>query len=172
MRHKLNIIRQNPGNTKYDMSYMYYNSSYCQMNTGFKTALSFYLSGVPLEDVSTYNLDNYINDFITIDMLKTNSISNRKQIRQVEKQVLTEEEKISLEKLNKLKATVWGIVIGSIVLGSVGYSAIKNFPFEKLSNKKEDSSFEESQNLKDRIENKLNELSYNFEENTFSLGGK
>ena len=47
-----------------------------------------------------------------------------------------------------------------------------NFPFEKLTNKKEDSSFEESQNLKDRIENKLNELSYNFEENTFSLGGK
>ena len=105
-------------------------------------------------------------------MIKTNSISNRKQIRQVEKQVLTEEEKISLEKLNKLKATVWGIVIGSIVLGSVGYSAIMNFPFEKLTNKKEDSSFEESQNLKERIENKLNELSYNFEENTFSLGGK
>lgn len=172
MRHKINIIRQNPGNAKYDMSYMYYDSSYCQMNAGFKTALSFYLSGVPLEDVSTYNLDNYINDFITKDMIKTNSISNRKQIRQVEKQVLTEEEKISLEKLNKLKATVWRIVIGSIVLGSVGYSAIMNFPFEKLTNKKEDSSFEESQNLKERIENKLNELSYNFEENTFSLGGK
>jgi hypothetical protein len=172
MRHKLNIIRKSPGNVKYDMSYMYYDSPYCQMNAAFKAALSFYLSEVPLEEVNTFNLDNYINDFVTKDMIKTNSISNRKQLRQIEKQVLTEEEKISIDKLNKMKATVWGIVIGSIVLGSIGYSAIMNYPFPNLKAKNENSSFEDSQNLKDRIEQKLNELTYNFEDNTFTPGGR
>lgn len=172
MRHKLNIIRKSPGNVKYDMSYMYYDSPYCQMNAAFKAALSFYLSQVPLDEVNTFNLDNYINDFITKDMIKTNSISNRKQTRQIEKQVLSEEEKIVIEKLNKMKATVWGIVIGTIVLGSIGYSTIMNYPFEKPKEKNENSSFEESQNLRDRIEQKLNELTYNFEDNTFTPGGR
>ena len=117
-------------------------------------------------------LDNYINDFVTKDMIKTNSISNRKQLKQIEKQVLTEEEKITIDKLNKMKATVWGIVIGSIVLGSIGYSAIMNYPFQKPKDKNENSSFEDSQNLKDRIEQKLNELTYNFEDNTFTPGGR
>ena len=172
MRHKLNIIRKSPGNVKYDMSYMYYDSSYCQMNAAFKASLSFYLSGVPLDDVNTYNLDNYINDFITKDMIKTNSISNRRQTRQVEKQVLTEQDRINMEKLNKIRATVWGIIIGTVVLGTVTYSAILNYPFEKIHDKKDDSSFEDNQNLKERIEQKLNELTYNYEDNTFTPGGR
>ena len=59
-RHKLDIIRRNPSRVKYDMSYQFYNSSYHQMNTAYKAALSFYLSGYSLKEANSYELDTYI----------------------------------------------------------------------------------------------------------------
>ena len=59
------------------------------------------------------------------------------------------------------------------MLGNVLYSAIWNMPTKaEKERKKEESSWQDTNTLFSKIENKLNELTYNMDENTFSLGGK
>lgn len=169
-RHKLDIIRRNPSRVKYDMSYQFYNSSYHQMNTGFKAALSFYLSNYSLKEANSYELDTYINDFITKDMIQLNSTMELKEDRYAATKVQTAEERAYAEQLAKQKAAVWAIILSGLVLSSVAHKIIWNLPFEDK-DKKEKSSFQDSNDLRSMIESKLG-LEYDAENNTFSMGGK
>lgn len=171
--HKLETIRNNPASLKYDMSYQFYNSSYHQQNTAFKTALSFYLSGYNLDQIDRQKLDAYINNYIIKDMIKINSTMDLKEKRLEETRYRTQEEQEYIDKLNKQKAAVWAIILSGIMLGNVLYSAIWNMPTKaEKERKKEESSWQDTNTLFSKIENKLNELTYNMDENTFSLGGK
>ena len=169
-RHKLDIIRRNPSKIKYDMSYQFYNSSYHQMNTGFKAALSFYLSGYSLKEANSFELDTYINDFITKDMIELNSVVELREDRYESTRVQTEEQKAYAEQLAKQKAAIWAIILSGLVLSSVAHKIIWNMPFDDK-DKKEKSSFQDSNNLRDLIESKLG-FAYNAEDNTISMGGK
>lgn len=169
-RHKLDIIRRNPSRVKYDMSYQFYNSSYHQMNTAFKAALSFYLSGYSLKEANSYELDTYINDFITKDMIQLNSTVELKEDRYAATKVRTEEEKAYAEEVAKQKAAVLAIILSGLMLSNLAYKIIWNLPFDDK-DKKEKSSFQDSNDLRSIIESKLGFV-YNAENNTFSMGGK
>ena len=93
-KHKLDIIRNNPTSLKHDMSYQFYNSSYHQQNTAFKTALSFYLSGYNLEQIDRQRLDMHINNYINRDMIKINSTMNLKEERLEQTRYKTQEEEL------------------------------------------------------------------------------
>lgn len=169
-RHKLDIIRRNPTSVKYDQSYQFYNSSYHQMNTAFKTALSFYLSGYSLKDANSYEIDTYINDFITKDMIRLNSTVDLRVDRYASTIVQTAEEKAYAEQLSKQKTAVWAIILSGLILGNIAHKAIWNMP-TKEEREKEKSSFQDDNKLRDIIETNINNLFYNTEDNTFSLGG-
>jgi hypothetical protein len=169
-KHKLDIIRRNPNRVRSDMSYQFYNSSYHQMNTAFKAALSFYLSGYSLKEANNQEIDRYINDFITRDMIQLNSTVELKENRYAATKVQTAEEKAYAEQLAKQKAAIWAIILSGLVLGSAVHKIIWNLPFEDK-DKKEKSSFQDSNELKTIIESKLG-FAYDAENNTFSMGGK
>ena len=169
-RHKLDIIRRNPSRVKYDMSYQFYNSSYHQMNTAYKAALSFYLSGYSLKEANSYELDTYINDFITKDMIQLNSTVELKEDRYAATKVQTAEEKAYAEEVAKQKAAVLASILSGLMLSNLAYKIIWNLPFDDK-DRKEKSSFQDNNDLRSIIESKLG-LAYNSENNTFSIGGK
>ena len=142
------------------------------MNTAFRAALSFYLSGYDIKEANNFEVDTYINDFITKDMIKLNSTVDLRVERYAETQVKTAEEKAYIEQLNKQKAAIWAIVLSGIVLGNIAHKAIWNMPVKGEEPKATASSFQDFNYNRETIENNLNQLSYNSQDNTFSLGGK
>ena len=76
----------------------------------------------------------------------------------------------AVAQLAKQKAAIWAIILSGLVLGSAVHKIIWNLPFEDK-DKKEKSSFQDSNELKTIIESKLG-FAYDAENNTFSMGGK
>jgi flagellar basal body-associated protein FliL len=103
-------------------------------------------------------------------MIQLNSVVELREDRYESTRVQTEEQKAYAEQLAKQKAAIWAIILSGLVLSSVAHKIIWNMPFDDK-DKKEKSSFQDSNNLRDLIESKLG-FAYNAEDNTISMGGK
>ena len=163
-KRKLDIIRREGLNIGNDMAFQFYNSSYHQMNTAFKAALSFYMSGYELKEAKSDVLDDYIETFITKNMIQINSVTDLRINRFESTQVRTAEEKAFTEDEKKKRAAAIAIILSIFLLGSSLEGIIMKMPTEK-----EKSSHQKSENLFQKIYDNL--LSYDYESNTFSFGG-
>ena len=122
------------------------------------------MSGYKLKEAKSDILDDYIDTFITRNMIEINSVTDLRINRYAATQVRTAEEKAFIEDEKKKRAAAIAIILSIFLLGGTFEGIIMKMPTEK-----EKSSHQKSDNLFQKIYDNL--LSYDYESNTFSLGG-
>ena len=151
-KRKLDILRQEGLNVGNDMAFQFYNSSYHQMNTALKAALSFYLSGYELKEAKSDTLDDYIDTFITSNMIQINSTVDLRVSRYEQTQVRTQEEQAYIDDEKKKRQQFIAAVAALLVIVNVGKALIWELTEPK--DTKEKSSFqsnEDKMNIIDQI---------------------
>ena len=165
-KRKLDILRQEGLNVGNDMAFQFYNSSYHQMNTALKAALSFYLSGYELKEAKSDTLDDYIDTFITSNRIQINSTVDLRVSRYEQTQVRTQEEQAYIEDEKKKRQQFIAAVAALLVIVNVGKALIWELTEPK--DTKEKSSFQEG---KESIMDQIGDMFIDYGDG-FSLGGK
>lgn len=165
-KRKLAILGQEGFNAGNDMAFQFFNSSYHQMNTALKAALSFYLSGYELKEAKSDTLDDYIDTFITSNMIQINSTVDLRASRYAQTQVRSAEEQAYIEDEKKLRKQFIAAVAALLVVVNVGKALI--WELTEPEDNKEKSSFQDGY---DRLEDKIGDMFIDYG-NDFSMGGK
>lgn len=151
-KRKLAILGQEGFNAGNDMAFQFFNSSYHQMNTALKAALSFYLSGYELKEAKSDMLDEYIDRFITSNMIQINSTVDLRVNRYAQTQVRSAEEQAYIEEEKKKKQQFIAAVAALLVVVNVGKALIWELT-EPEDTKEKSSSYtnEDRDNIIDKI---------------------
>ncbi len=151
-KRKLSILGHEGLNAGSDMAFQFFNSSYHQMNTALKAALSFYLSGYELKEAKSDVLDEYIDRFITSNMMQINSTLDLRVNRYEQSHVRSAEEQAYVDEERKMRQQFIAAVAAVLVLVNVGKALI--WELTEPENTKEKSSFqsnEDNENILDQI---------------------
>lgn len=165
-KRKLSILGQEGFNAGNDMAFQFFNSSYHQMNTALKAALSFYLSGYELKEAKSDALDDYIDTFITSNMIQINSTVDLRVNRYAETQVRSAEEQAYIDDERKKRQQFFAAVAALLVVANVGKALI--WELTEPEYKKEKSSFQQGL---EQFGDKIGDMFIDFG-NDFSMGGK